>query len=97
MRWPPENLDELLKRAAEVLRSAGAREVYVFGSAATGCMHEHSDIDLAVSGLPPASYISTLVQVDDVFGRYVDLVNLDRETPFTSYLKKKEGLLRRVA
>lgn len=97
MKWPPEDLDELLARAAELLRSAGAREVYVFGSAATGRMHEHSDVDLAVSGLPPRSYIPTLVRVDEVFGRYVDLVNLDRETPFTSYLKSKEGLLRRVA
>lgn len=97
MKWPPENLDELLRRAGEVLSAAGAREVYVFGSAATGRMHEHSDVDLAVSGLPPASYISTLVKVDEVFGRYVDLINLDRQTPFTSYLKTKEGLLRRVA
>ncbi|MCP3963564.1 MAG: nucleotidyltransferase domain-containing protein [bacterium] len=55
-------------------------------------MHEHSDVDLAVSGLPPGSLIRTLVRVDEIFGRYVDLVNLDHETPFTSYLKKKEGL-----
>lgn len=97
MNWPPKNLDELLDRAAEVLRRAGAREVYVFGSAATGRMHENSDIDLAVSGLPPASYFPTLLRVDEIFGRFVDLVNLDRETPFTNYLKTKEGLLRRVA
>lgn len=97
MKWPPENLEALLARAAELLRAAGAREVYVFGSAATGRMNERSDVDLAVTGLPPASYIPTLVHVDEIFGRYVDLVNLDRDTPFTNYLKSKDGLLRRVA
>jgi predicted nucleotidyltransferase len=97
MKWPPENLDDLLSRASRVLRSAGAREVYVFGTAAEGRLREDSDIDLAVSGLPPASLLSTLVRIDEIFGRYVDLVNLDRDTPFTNYLRSKEGLLRRVA
>jgi predicted nucleotidyltransferase len=97
MKWPPENLDELLKRSAEILHAAGAKAVYVFGSAATGRMHEDSDIDLAVSGLPPRGYIPAKVEVGNLFGRSVDLIDLDLETPFTSYLKTKEGALRHVA
>ncbi len=97
MNWPPENLNDLLSRAADILRAAGAREVYVFGTAAEGRLREDSDVDLAVSGLPPASLLRTLVRIDEIFGRYVDLVNLDRDTPFTNYLRSKEGLLRRVA
>lgn len=97
MKWPPENLDELLKRSAEILRAAGAKAVYVFGSAAAGRMHEDSDVDLAVSGLPPRGYIPAKVEVGNLFGRSVDLIDLDLETPFTSYLKNKAGALRRVA
>lgn len=97
MKWPPDNLGELLRQGAEILRSAGAREVYVFGSAATGRMHEHSDVDLAVSGLPPKVYFKTLARLAQLFERSVDLVLLEDNTPFTRYLRNKQGLLRRVA
>ena len=89
-------LDDLLTRGAALLRAAGAREVYVFGSVATGRNRKGSDIDLAVSGLPPASFFPALARLGDLFDRPVDLVDLDRADPFTSYLKGK-GLLRRVA
>jgi predicted nucleotidyltransferase len=48
-----DEIRQLIDRAAMVLKAAGAREVYVFGSAAHGLMRQNSDIDLAVSGLPP--------------------------------------------
>ena len=91
-----ELLDDLLTRGAALLKSAGAREVYVFGSVATGRNRKGSDIDLAVSGLPPASFFPALARLGDLFDRPVDLVDLDRADPFTTYLKGK-GLLRRVA
>ena len=46
----------LIQRAAEELKAAGAREVYVFGSVAKGTSDLGSDLDLAVSGLPPAVF-----------------------------------------
>lgn len=97
MSWPPENLSELLVEAAAILRAAGAREVYIFGSAATGRMHGHSDVDLAVSGLPPKIFFRTMSKVSMLFDGWVDLVDLDVISPFTTYLKTKEGCLRRVA
>ena len=42
----------LIKRAAAELKTAGAREIYAFGSAAKGTGDAASDLDLAVSGLP---------------------------------------------
>ena len=89
-------LDDLLTQGAALLKSAGAREVYVFGSVAAGRNREDSDIDLAVSGLPPASFFPALARLGDLFDRPVDLVDLDRADPFTTYLKGK-CLLRRVA
>ena len=84
-----------IEKAASVLRAAGAREVYVFGSAARGDSREGSDVDLAVSGLPPQVFFKAMGQAGDVLGRPLDLVDLDEETPFARYLKE-EGELQLV-
>jgi len=87
---------KLIEQAAAVLKAAGAREVYLFGSAATETIHEESDIDLAVSGLPPEAFFQAMGQAHSILGRPLDLIDLDEQNPFTQYLRKK-GKLRRVA
>ena len=89
-------IDELLKKGAALLQAAGAREVYLFGSLAQGREHEGSDVDLAVSGLPPEVFYVTMARLSNLFERNVDLVDLDDPSPFVAYLKEK-GVLRRVA
>jgi len=91
-----EELRKSIERAAAVLKEFGAREVYVFGSAATGTMREDSDVDLAVSGLPPGVFFKALGRAADALGRELDLLDLDQENPFTRYLRE-EGELHRVA
>jgi predicted nucleotidyltransferase len=91
-----EGVQDLLKQGAALLKAAGAREVYVFGSVAAGRAHEGSDIDLAVAGLPPETFFATMARLADLLDRTVDLVDLDEVSPFTTYLRSK-GLLRRVA
>jgi predicted nucleotidyltransferase len=49
----PKPLEIRIREAAASLKEAGAREVFLFGSAARGALREGSDIDLAVAGLPP--------------------------------------------
>ena len=91
-----ERIKDLVQRGADLLRDAGAREVYIFGSVATGKDHERSDVDLAVTGLPPEKFFAAMARLEDLFDENVDLVDLDDATPFTAYLKEK-GFLRRVA
>lgn len=89
--------DDLAKRvqlAAEALTSAGAREVFLFGSAATGSLREESDVDLAVAGLPPERFFEAMGKAGDVLGCPLDLVDLDEDTPFTRYLKEEGELIR---
>lgn len=69
--------DILIKRAAAELKTAGAREIYVFGSAAHGTGDAASDLDLAVSGLPPSVFYRMGARVSDLIGRSVDLIDLD--------------------
>jgi len=91
-----KDLRESIERAAAVLKEFGAREVYVFGSAASGVLREGSDVDLAVSGLPPEVFFRAMGQARDALGRELDLIDLDEDNLFTRYLKGK-GKLQRVA
>ena len=77
------------------LKSSGAKRVYVFGSAAKGTMRNDSDVDLAVSGLPPENFFKALSAASCVLDRPVHLIDLDEVTPFTRYLIE-EGELQRV-
>lgn len=83
----------MIERAAAELKQAGAREVYVFGSAAQGRDTLASDVDLAVSGLPPAVFYRMGARISDLLGRSVDLVDLDISTPFTRHLRAENELV----
>ena len=85
---------ESLTAAAGLLRSLGATEVYVFGSAAKGEPQAGSDLDLAVSGLPPQVYFSAVSKASDLLGRPVDLVDLNDDTPRVRYLLRSGELIR---
>jgi predicted nucleotidyltransferase len=86
--------DILIKRAAAELKSAGAREIYIFGSAAKGSGYVASDIDMAVSGLPPSVFYRMGARVSDLVGRSVGLIELDIDTPFTRHLRTEHELVR---
>lgn len=89
-----EDLKNILDRAAAALKAAGAREVYLFGSAASGTLHEGADIDLAVTGLPPEKFFRAMGEAAQILQRPLDLIDLDEKNLFTEYLKKKGKLLR---
>lgn len=84
-----------IEKAAAALKAAGAREVYVFGSASKGKLRPNSDVDMAVSGLPPEVFFRAMAAAHDALGRPLDLVDLDDDNAFTRYLKE-EGELQRV-
>jgi predicted nucleotidyltransferase len=89
------DMQKTIEQAAKKLKESGAREVYVFGSVAQGILHEGSDIDLAVAGLPPDRFFYAMGEAGDILGRPLDLIDLDENNAFTRYLKE-EGELRRV-
>jgi predicted nucleotidyltransferase len=92
----PVELQQAIEQAAAILKAAGADAVYVFGSIVEGPVRPDSDIDLAVAGLPPGMFFQAMGQTMFVLPRPLDLVDLDVDTPFTRYLKRK-GKLHRVA
>lgn len=88
-------ISDSLEHLVAVLKSSGAKTVYVFGSAAKATMRSDSDIDLAVSGLPPENFFKALSAASGLLDRSIHLVDLDEVTPFTQYLIE-EGELHRV-
>jgi uncharacterized protein len=84
-----------IEQLVAVLKKSGAKTVYLFGSAAKGTMRNDSDVDLAVSGLPPENFFKALSVASSLFDRPVHLIDLDEVTPFTRYLIE-EGELQRV-
>jgi len=89
-----DEMRKLIEKAAVALKEAGAREVYLFGSQARGDIHEESDIDLAVSGLPPDKYFKAMGDAGDILRRPIDLIDLDEVNPFTRYLIEEKELRR---
>jgi len=92
------NLDERdrkeLESAIALLKGYGAREVYLFGSMARGDMDTYSDWDLAVRGLPADIFFSVLAKLMKSLSRPVDLVDLDEENHFSTYIASKEEFIR---
>jgi predicted nucleotidyltransferase len=84
-----------ITRAAAALKSYGAREVYIFGSYAEGTFTRHSDVDMAVTGLPPEKFFRAMGEAHDILMRPLDLIDLDDGSLFSEYLKN-EGLLLHV-
>lgn len=83
-----------LEAAIALLKSYGAREIFLFGSMARGDMDEYSDRDLAVRGLPPAAFFSALARLMKILSRTVDLVNLDETNPFSAHVALKNEFIR---
>ena len=47
----PDSYQKDIKKATQILKENGAKEVFIFGSIANGKFNENSDIDIAVKGL----------------------------------------------
>ena len=90
-----DTLTTSVEQLVTILKSSGAKDVYLFGSVAKGNMRSDSDIDLAVSGLPPENFFKALSTVSNLLDRPIHLIDLDEVTPFTRYLIE-EGELQRV-
>jgi predicted nucleotidyltransferase len=88
------NEKDAVLAAANLLRSMGASQVFIFGSLVRGELHPDSDIDIAVSGLPAKVYFSAVSRASDLLGRPVDLLDLDDDTPVVRHLLRSGELIR---
>src|SRR5260221_634798 len=95
MSHTPHPPAHLTPPASAMLRAEGAKEVSLFGSEARGQAGPDSDLDFAVSGLPPRLFFRAVAGALRLAQRQIDLVDLDHDSPFTRHLRSS-GVLRRV-
>jgi predicted nucleotidyltransferase len=88
------DVKEYVSGVVSLLKRSGAKEVYVFGSLAKGQLAEYSDVDIAVSGLPVGVLYRLIAELTEMLDRPVDLVELDKDNPFSRYLKTSKELRR---
>jgi predicted nucleotidyltransferase len=91
-----EELRNLGKKIAQMLKEKyKVKRIFLIGSLVKGDVHERSDIDIVVEGLPPEVYIKALVDASNIVGWRVEVNLIPFEDAFESLKEKtlKEGEL----
>ncbi|MDR2547175.1 MAG: nucleotidyltransferase domain-containing protein [Lachnospiraceae bacterium] len=73
----PEKYREDIKKATYLLKNAGSSNVYLFGSMVTGKIHDNSDIDIGIKGLPPEEFFKVYSKLYMNFNNEIDLIDFD--------------------
>ena len=89
----PDDYKRDIDRAIEILKNGGCSDIFLFGSLSTGEQRKMSDIDLAVRGCPNGKFFHLLGKLLFELKYSVDLVNLDNQDAFSSYLQKEGELI----
>lgn len=91
----PKTYQEDIKKAIEILKENGAKEVFVFGSIVNGKINENSDIDIAVKGLKEEEFFRVASILNFELENEIDLVDLDdKKNRFAQMLLELGGLLK---
>jgi len=91
----PISYQEDIKKAIEILKENGAKEIFIFGSIANGKFNENSDIDIAVRGLDEKVFYQVASILLFELENEVDLIDLDdKNNRFSQMILKVGGLLR---
>ena len=72
--------------AANLLKNEGCQSIYLFGSMVTGKIHENSDIDIGIKGLPPEKFFRVYAELDNNVTNEIDLVDFDENYKFYNLL-----------
>jgi predicted nucleotidyltransferase len=72
--------------ASNLLKNEGCQSIYLFGSMVTGKIHQNSDIDIGIKGLPPGKFFRVYAQLDNNVSNNIDLVDFDENSKFYNLL-----------
>ena len=94
MKGLPASFQVDVDAAVAILQKHGAKEIYLFGSLATGEYSENSDIDMAVRGIDPAVYLQAYADLSFSIERRIDLLNMETQERFSAMLFRQKELIR---
>jgi len=90
----PEKYRDDIKKATYFLKNEGCKDVFLFGSLVTGTMHNNSDIDIGITGLPPKKFFRVCASLDKELENKVDLVDFDLRYDFYQLLNSLGEVVR---
>ena len=91
----PNSYQDDIKKAIEILKENGAKEVFIFGSIANGKFNINSDIDIAVRGIEGEKFYKVASILMFELENEFDLIDLDdKENRFSQMLLEVGGLLK---
>jgi predicted nucleotidyltransferase len=82
----PAKYQEDIEKAANLLKKEGCKAVFLFGSMVTGNIHQNSDIDIGIKGLPPKKFFKVYAFLDKELSNKIDLVDFDLHKDFYALL-----------
>jgi predicted nucleotidyltransferase len=82
----PQKYQKEIEIAANLLKNEGCKSIYLFGSMVTGKIHQNSDIDIGIKGLPPKKFFSVFANLDRKISSKLDLVDFDECEDFYTML-----------
>ncbi len=81
----PARYREDIRKATDFLKNEGCK-VFLFGSMVTGKIHNNSDVDIGISGLPPKKFFRIYADLDKKMSSKVELVDFDIHKDFYNLL-----------
>jgi predicted nucleotidyltransferase len=84
----PQKYQKDIENATNFLKNEGCEAVFLFGSLVTGNIHDDSDIDIGVKGLPSEKFLRLYGKLYFGFDNKIDLVDFDTNDDFYSMLYK---------
>ena len=84
---PPKYRKDI-ENATNLLKNEGCKSIFLFGSLVTGRMHDNSDIDIGIRGLPKGKFLDVYSRLYFDIESKIDLVDFDLNSDFYSMLNK---------
>jgi predicted nucleotidyltransferase len=84
----PEKYKKDIESATKLLKNEGCQSIFLFGSLVTGKIHDDSDIDIGIKGLPKDKFLDVYSRLYFDIESRIDLVDFDRDSDFYSMLNK---------
>jgi len=82
-----------IENATKLLKDEGCKAVFLFGSLVTGKIHDNSDIDIGIKGLPKGKFFETCAKVYFALDNDIDIVDFDNNLDFYTLLNRQGEVL----
>ena len=84
----PQKYKNDIDKATSLLKNEGCKSVYLFGSMVTGKIHNNSDIDIGIKGLPPEKFFKVYSKLYMNLDNEIHLADFDYDKQFFSLLER---------